>query len=77
MKRVKELFRDVKWFVVALYAAAFVRDKGELKSGKVEKFRNSGFRVERGTRNAQHSTFQPFNLSTGTEVRHEAQQALG
>ena len=26
MKTVKEIFRDVKWFAVALYAVAFVRE---------------------------------------------------
>ena len=29
MKRVKELFQDIKWFAVALYALAFIREGGE------------------------------------------------
>ena len=29
MKRVKELLRDIKWFAVALYAFAFIREGGE------------------------------------------------
>jgi hypothetical protein len=28
MKRVKELFQDIKWFAVALYALAFIREGG-------------------------------------------------
>ena len=28
MKRVKELFHDIKWFAVALYALAFIREGG-------------------------------------------------
>ena len=29
MKRVKELFQDIKWFAIALYAFAFIREGGE------------------------------------------------
>ena len=28
MKKVKELFQDIKWFAVALYALAFIREGG-------------------------------------------------
>ena len=28
MKRVKELIQDIKWFAVALYALAFIREGG-------------------------------------------------
>ena len=70
MKRVKELLQDIKWFAVALYAAAFVRDKGELKSGKVEKLKSSevpgsGLNAEHETRNIQPFNLSTFNLSTG------------
>ena len=29
MKRVKELFQDIKWFAVALFAVTTIRDSGE------------------------------------------------
>ena len=29
IKVVKELFRDAKWFAIALYAFAFIREGGE------------------------------------------------
>ena len=29
MNRVTELFQDIKWFAVALYALAFIREGGE------------------------------------------------
>ena len=29
MKKVKELIQDIKWFAVALYALAFIREGGE------------------------------------------------
>ena len=29
MKKVKELFQDIKWFAIALYALAFIREGGE------------------------------------------------
>ncbi len=28
MKKVKELFQDIKWFAIALYALAFIREGG-------------------------------------------------
>ena len=29
MKRVKEVIQDIKWFAIALYALAFIREGGE------------------------------------------------
>ena len=71
MKRVKELFQDIKWFAVALYAAAFVRDGADapVESGGVKELgvRSEGVRsggVNSPTHPLTHSPTDNSTLNT-------------